>query len=76
MTGYCDCHPYVTGKSCDGCEQYAFNYTASGCMPCNCDGNGSSNLQCDAVSKPNLTSESAGARKFENTVFIWLQTAP
>lgn len=51
MTGYCDCQPYVTGKLCDKCEQYAFNYTSSGCLPCNCDGDGSSDLQCDSVSK-------------------------
>ena len=50
MTGYCDCQPYVTGKACGRCEQNAYNYTKFGCLPCNCDGGGSSDLQCDSVS--------------------------
>ena len=49
MTGSCYCHPYVTGKFCDRCEQNAFNYTASGCLPCNCNNDGSVDLQCDSV---------------------------
>ncbi|XP_022802044.1 laminin subunit gamma-1-like [Stylophora pistillata] len=47
MTGSCSCHPYVTGKMCDRCEQNAFNYTSSGCTPCDCDIDGSTDLQCD-----------------------------
>ena len=50
MTGSCFCHPYVTGKLCDRCEQNAFNYTSSGCSPCNCDIDGSNETQCDLVS--------------------------
>lgn len=47
MTGYCNCRQYVTGKSCDRCEQNAFNFTRTGCMPCNCNSDGSTDLQCD-----------------------------
>ena len=50
VTGYCDCQPYVTGKSCDRCEQNAYNYTKAGCLPCNCNLYGSTDLQCDSVS--------------------------
>ena len=50
MTGYCNCRQYVTGKSCDRCEQNAFNFTRTGCMPCNCNSDGSTDLQCDPVS--------------------------
>ena len=49
MTGSCYCHPYVTGKFCNRCEQNAFNYTVSGCLPCNCNNDGSVDLQCDSV---------------------------
>ena len=49
MTGDCDCEPFVTGKSCDRCEQYAYNYTEFGCLPCNCSSFGSTDLQCDSV---------------------------
>ena len=51
VTGYCNCRQYVTGKSCDSCEENAFNFTRSGCMPCNCDSDGSTDLQCDLVSE-------------------------
>lgn len=47
MTGYCNCRQNVTGKSCDRCEQNAFNFTRTGCMPCNCNSDGSTDLQCD-----------------------------
>ena len=50
VTGSCYCQPYVTGRVCDRCEENAFNYTEFGCMPCNCNGDGSNDLQCDAVS--------------------------
>ena len=50
MTGSCYCQPYVTGRSCDRCEENAFNYTEYGCMPCNCNSDGSDDLQCDSVS--------------------------
>ena len=50
MTGLCSCHSHVTGKLCDRCEQNAFNYTSSGCTPCDCDIEGSTDLQCDLVS--------------------------
>ena len=50
VTGSCYCQPYVTGRLCDRCEENAFNYTESGCMPCNCNSGGSDDLQCDSVS--------------------------
>ena len=50
VTGSCYCQPYVTGRLCDRCEENAFNYTEFGCMPCNCDSDGSNDLQCDSVS--------------------------
>ena len=50
MTGSCFCQPYVTGRLCDRCEENAFNYTKYGCMPCNCNSDGSNDLQCDSVS--------------------------
>lgn len=50
VTGSCYCEPYVTGKLCDRCEENAFNYTEYGCMPCNCNSDGSNDLQCDSVS--------------------------
>ncbi|XP_077863234.1 laminin subunit beta-1-like [Saccoglossus kowalevskii] len=50
LTGQCDCPPNTVGRNCDRCVTYTYGLNSThGCTPCNCDVEGSSNLQCDAV---------------------------
>ena len=40
----------MTGRRCDQCEDGYWNITSSGCVSCNCDSIGSTELSCDQVS--------------------------
>ncbi|KAL3200058.1 hypothetical protein MRX96_001267 [Rhipicephalus microplus] len=45
-TGHCHCRPGVTGKQCDQCLPYHYGFSPDGCVPCDCDSQGSVSLQC------------------------------
>ncbi|XP_078373908.1 laminin subunit alpha-like [Oculina patagonica] len=47
VTGQCECKPHVTGLNCSRCEPNSYNFTSSGCTPCECNRFGSSKLQCN-----------------------------
>ncbi|XP_020625877.1 laminin subunit beta-1-like, partial [Orbicella faveolata] len=47
VTGQCACKPHVTGLNCSRCEPYSYNFTSSGCTPCECNRFGSGSLQCN-----------------------------
>lgn len=44
--GQCSCKPGVTGRICNRCEPGFYNFTQTGCTPCNCFG---INKVCDDV---------------------------
>ncbi|XP_048586842.1 laminin subunit gamma-1 [Nematostella vectensis] len=48
--GKCQCKPGVTGRTCDKCKPGFYNFTSSGCAPCDCVSTGSHHLVCNAVS--------------------------
>lgn len=48
--GQCQCKPGVSGRDCGICTPGYFNFTDSGCVPCNCHQKGSQNGACDLIS--------------------------
>ena len=46
LTGQCNCKPSAAGVRCDMCQD-GFYMTASGCVPCSCNPNGSNSSVCD-----------------------------
>ncbi|XP_068633205.1 laminin subunit gamma-1 [Battus philenor] len=51
LTGYCSCRAHVIGKNCDKCEDGYYNIdSGEGCIPCQCNLEGSHNSTCNAVS--------------------------
>ena len=50
MTGQCDCHANVVGRSCDTCQvDYYGLQSGAGCISCGCHTLGSLSTQCDLV---------------------------
>ncbi|KAB7502509.1 Laminin subunit gamma-1 [Armadillidium nasatum] len=48
ISGQCNCKPYVTGRTCDVCEDGFWNLTSgTGCQQCDCDSIGSESRVCD-----------------------------
>lgn len=45
-SGQCACKEGVGGDNCEHCDVAHFNYSLSGCMPCEC-GLGSTNSSCN-----------------------------
>jgi hypothetical protein len=47
VTGQCTCKTNVMGRDCSQCHVNTYNMSRDGCMPCTCNADGSSSLQCD-----------------------------
>ncbi|XP_074654199.1 laminin subunit gamma-1-like [Tubulanus polymorphus] len=47
ITGQCPCKPGVDGRTCDTCLSTYYGFGSEGCFACNCDSEGSVDLQCD-----------------------------
>ncbi|XP_014366432.2 laminin subunit gamma-1 [Papilio machaon] len=51
LTGFCSCRAHVIGRNCDKCEDGYYNIdSGEGCIPCQCNLEGSYNSTCNAVS--------------------------
>ena len=58
-TGQCSCKTGVDGINCDRCAPGFFNFTSSGCEPCNCNSGSIDSVACNATTgqclcKPNV----------------------
>ncbi len=44
-----NCRPGVTGQQCDQCLPNHYGFSPDGCKPCECDQQGSTDIQCDLI---------------------------
>lgn len=47
--GQCSCVEGVAGLQCNECEDGQYNFTSSGCQPCECEQLGSASNTCDKL---------------------------
>ena len=50
ISGNCTCKPGVAGMSCDQCESGFYDFSESGCQPCQCSDVGSVSQACNVIS--------------------------
>lgn len=75
VTSQCECLPTATGLRCDSCRDGFYFVPSSGCVPCDCQPEGTINgTTCDPISGQCVcTSEGVGGRQCEECLTGFFQ---